>query len=223
MGGLKRPEKRAYGGVARRRKKETTHDRIIDAGLRLFARSGFDATALRDIAALAGVTHAVIRLHFGTKEELWRRSVSHMFATFRTEVTETLPANAPLNDLLRRYVLYCARHPEHVRIMLHESMSDSDRLGWMVDTFIAPAHSRLRPLLEAAIAEGVLPNVSVVSLIYMMSSASQAIFALGEEAQRIYGVDVTNPKVIDMHVKAIVAVFGTGDDATAAARPRPKR
>ncbi|MGK5553855.1 TetR/AcrR family transcriptional regulator [Actinomadura kijaniata] len=51
-------------------KGERTRARILDSATELFSRSGFHAVSLRDIAALAGLTHAGLLHHFPGKEEL---------------------------------------------------------------------------------------------------------------------------------------------------------
>ncbi|HLU96030.1 MAG TPA: TetR/AcrR family transcriptional regulator [Thermobifida alba] len=48
----------------------TARARIRLAALALFARQGFAGTSLRVIAAEAGVSHALVRHHFGSKEGL---------------------------------------------------------------------------------------------------------------------------------------------------------
>ncbi|MYW06788.1 TetR family transcriptional regulator [Streptomyces sp. SID2563] len=51
-------------------KGERTRARILDSAAELFARSGFLAVSLRDIAAHAGLTHAGVLHHFPGKEAL---------------------------------------------------------------------------------------------------------------------------------------------------------
>lgn len=48
----------------------TGRARIRMSALRLFAEHGFSSTSLRAIAADAGVSHALVRHHFGSKEKL---------------------------------------------------------------------------------------------------------------------------------------------------------
>lgn len=200
--------KRPYQGGVRSRQKLETRARILDAALKHFALLGFEGATMREIAADAAVTHAVIRLHFGTKDDLWKAAVTLLFERFAGVMEGLAEATDPLAEAISRYVRYCAYHPEHVRIMIHESVGDSDRLGWMVDHHIAPAHRALRPVLEAAMLNGRSPKVPIVSLIYMLSSAAQAPFMLGAEARRLYGVDVMDPAFVEQHVSAVLAVFG---------------
>lgn len=51
-------------------KGERTRARILDAASELFARSGFNAVSLRQIAARAGITHAGLLHHFPGKDAL---------------------------------------------------------------------------------------------------------------------------------------------------------
>src|ERR1700690_363223 len=52
------------------RPKRTTKDKLMDAAEKLFARSGFHGTSLRDITAAAGVDLALVNYHFGSKKQL---------------------------------------------------------------------------------------------------------------------------------------------------------
>ncbi|MEV4094957.1 TetR family transcriptional regulator [Streptosporangium saharense] len=55
----------------RRRDREGTRCRILDAARRLFAELGYDQVTMRLISAEAGVNIALINRYFGTKRELF--------------------------------------------------------------------------------------------------------------------------------------------------------
>lgn len=61
--------------LGRRRGPSGTRDAILEAARFAFAEKGFDATTVRDIAAMAGVDPAMINHHFGTKEKLFLATV----------------------------------------------------------------------------------------------------------------------------------------------------
>jgi AcrR family transcriptional regulator len=61
---------------ARTTKGERTRRRIIDSASELFAKSGYLAVSLRDIAAHAGLTHAGVLHHFPNKEAMLLRVLS---------------------------------------------------------------------------------------------------------------------------------------------------
>ena len=56
----------------RRRRKQQRPGEIIEAALQEFARRGFAATRLEDVAELAGVTKGTIYFYFKDKEELFK-------------------------------------------------------------------------------------------------------------------------------------------------------
>ncbi len=54
----------------RARKRVSTRQQILAAGLRLFIERGYDATTVEDIADAAGLSPATVFRYFGTKEAL---------------------------------------------------------------------------------------------------------------------------------------------------------
>ncbi|MGC7101073.1 TetR/AcrR family transcriptional regulator [Amycolatopsis lurida] len=47
-------------------------EQLLDAATRAFARAGYAATGLDEVAAEAGVTHVILYRHFASKAELYR-------------------------------------------------------------------------------------------------------------------------------------------------------
>lgn len=209
----KKISKRAYRGERREEQKRLTQARVLESALELFAQRGFDAASLRDIAARAGVTHAVIRLHFGNKAQLWQQAVDFLFRRMQSEMRpkpgepDYTDGTAGLELFVRRYVAYCARHPEHARLMLMESMHDSEQLRYAVDEHIRPAHQFLERMLKAAVADGFPLDVPAAHMTYILAAASQSIFALAHEARRIYGVDVLGDDFVAHHADAVVRLL----------------
>jgi AcrR family transcriptional regulator len=57
-------------GGRRETKRRQTHDRIFDEAMRLFRERGFDAVAVGDIAAAAGVSVPTFYAHYESKDHL---------------------------------------------------------------------------------------------------------------------------------------------------------
>lgn len=55
----------------RRRGQSTSRDAVLEAARFAFGEHGFEATTVREIAALAGVDPSLINHHFGSKEKLF--------------------------------------------------------------------------------------------------------------------------------------------------------
>ena len=76
---------------------------ILDAALPLFAAKGFDATAVPQIAAAAGVAVGTIYRYFPTKEALDAALAAAWAALFDDEILQPLPASATPRAALRTY------------------------------------------------------------------------------------------------------------------------
>jgi len=86
----------------------TARARIVAAALDRFAAHGYDAATMRDIAARAGVSTALVTHHFGTKRAL-RDECDARVARF---IAEKQDAGAPadvLGEVLGTYGPYLAR------------------------------------------------------------------------------------------------------------------
>jgi len=192
---------------------EDTRAAILKAALTLFSERGFEGAAMRDIAAAAGVEHSLLRYHFTDKASLWRAALSDLIAHMNAEMAASgraslgLPLLERFKVFLRDYVRYCARHPEHARIMVQEASGDNDRVAWIAEQIVKPQHRGLGRMLEALMDEGHLPRVPIRSLIYIVSAAAQAPFTLAYEVRHAYGVDTADEAEIEAHADALIRVL----------------
>jgi len=102
--------KRSRGG------REQTTTAILDAAEKLFSQRGFTAVSVRDIAAEAGVSHALVHRYLGSKEQVYRAMLLRRESVIRDaapdeddliEATRLMLREAVLNQ--RDYVRLLAR------------------------------------------------------------------------------------------------------------------
>lgn len=191
---------------------KATRSKILQAALELFAENGFDGASIRDIANRAGVIHGLIKYHFENKDQLWKSAVDFLFERQAKEMRapegfEQLPAEEQARDWIKRYVRYCARHPEHARIMVQESLRDTERLRWAVKTHIEPVHKTARLVSKSWIEAGVYPAIPLHAIIYIISAAAQSPFMLAPELRHGSGIDMTNPAQIDIYADALTTIL----------------
>jgi len=189
-----------------------TRSKILQAALELFAEKGFDGASIRDIANRAGVIHGLIKYHFENKDQLWKSAVDFLFERQAREMRapegfEQLSAQEQARDWIKRYVRNCARHPEHARIMVQESLRDTERLRWAVRTHIEPAHKTARLVSKSWIEAGVYPAIPLHAIIYIISAAAQSPFMLAPELRHGSGIDMTNPAQIDIYADALTTIL----------------
>ncbi|MEO1406582.1 MAG: TetR/AcrR family transcriptional regulator [Pseudomonadota bacterium] len=195
---------------------ERTRAEILQAALEEFAAHGFGASTIRGIASRIDVSHGLIRHYYKSKESLWFAAVDFLFERLRQQVQMTYEDRKAIEkgdmdifrDWLRSYVYYCARHPEHARIMIQESVSPNDRLKYVVREYVQQAHEDTLSLIDRMRANGdIVATGSSVSLIYIITGACQNIFALAAEADYSLGYDALTPEAIENHAEMVISVF----------------
>ena len=193
---------------------EETRERILDAAYEAFAKQGFEGANTRAIAATADTTHAAIRYHFGTKEELWREVVRRMYDEVAEEAELTLVSDTTgksptelLRRYLRSYARYSAANVNHALITISESVTGGERLEWMSETFIRPRHEMALSHLQKYREAGLLPDIPPVTLLYIIVSVCQMPFVLSQQMKVLYGVDMMDEAAIDAHIDAILKIF----------------
>jgi len=86
----------------RSRRKEARPAEIVAAALASFAKRGYAATKLEDVAAAAGISKGTIYLYFPTKEDLFRAVVRHaVLPNVEAAETEIASHTGSSADLLR--------------------------------------------------------------------------------------------------------------------------
>lgn len=70
--------------TSRRLPREQRREAIIRSSAKAFARCGYAATSMEDIAAAAGVTKLILYRHFASKEDLYRAVVEDVAARMGT-------------------------------------------------------------------------------------------------------------------------------------------
>lgn len=194
---------------------QETRARILQSARKVFAESGFAGANVRDIAQEAGTTHAMIRYHFGTKDELWREAVRGMFETLGEVLAEAnqqaRQQNLDLRETYRiathAYTRYCAKHPEHARITIMESISGGERFNWMIDEFVKFDHAGGKSVFEKLVRHGTLPDIPFASYIYAYVGMIQMPFVLAKEARVALDYDFLSDAAIERHADAVFNIW----------------
>ena len=82
---------------------ENTKKAILLVAADMFCTLGYERVSLRHISERAGVSHSLIRHHFGSKEKIWH-AISDELHTFMENylhtIIENIPKEAPANEKL---------------------------------------------------------------------------------------------------------------------------
>ncbi|MBT8227281.1 MAG: TetR/AcrR family transcriptional regulator [Dactylosporangium sp.] len=152
---------------------------------RAFADGGFEATSLREVTDRAGLAHGMVRHHFGTKLGLWQAVVDRAADRYRTAVApfagedagERAGVLAVTRAGVRSFLEVSARHPDLVRLLLHESVGGGDRLAYVLDRF-APVAAMMAPLFRRVQDAGYLRQFDQRAFFLFLLTTGAMPFAL---------------------------------------------
>jgi len=174
-----------------------SREALLDAAERVFAEHGFEATTLRDVAILAGVTHGLVRHHFVSKEGLWRavldRAIERYAAAMAPHAAQATDAATDTHAATRAaahgFLDVSMRHPHVVRLMLHEGVAGGSRLDYLLSRYLTMA-ATMGPLFERAHHDGYLRQFDQPSLFLFMLTAGAAPFALSALCRGVLGAEL---------------------------------
>ena len=108
----------------RRLPRAQRRQQILTAATEAFARSGFAATSLEDIAAQAGVTRVILYRHFDSKTELYQAVLDRMCARLDAHVSEPVGGftDASIDGLLEA----AAESPAGFRLLFHHAVREPE-------------------------------------------------------------------------------------------------
>jgi TetR/AcrR family fatty acid metabolism transcriptional regulator len=126
---------------------------ILDAAVRAFARKGYHACRVSEIAEEAGVAYGLVYHYFGSKEELletiFRDTWTQMLARVREVQEEGGPAGEQVRKVTALLLRTWRRDPDLVRVLVHEVTRSPEQLPRQIDEI-----SHAYKALESIVAHG---------------------------------------------------------------------
>lgn len=197
-------------GPPKRRDRDDIALLLIEAAMVEFGAHGFDGASTVAIAKRADAHQPQINYHFSSKLELWRATVSHLFDELAQAVSELPARDDPVEQFvvgLRRYVRFCADRPELNQIIMQESTDPSDRMMWIVDTYVQPRRELLMATWSELRKLGVAAPVDEALIYHVLVAVCSAPFV----AQ---GLEVflggSSEELVESHTNAVVALLLPG-------------
>jgi AcrR family transcriptional regulator len=111
-------------GPARRLPRAQRREQILAAATEAFARGGFAATSLEDIAAQASITRVILYRHFDSKSELYQAVLDRMCARLEAHVEE--PAGGFTDGSIDGLLQAAAESPAGFRLLFHYALREPE-------------------------------------------------------------------------------------------------
>jgi len=131
---------------------------ILDAAVRTFARTGYHATRVGDIAEEAGVAYGLVYHYFSSKEDLletiFRETWSETLEALRHVEESGQPAAEQLRQVTAIFLRTWRRQPDLVRVLIRE-VARSPEVQRRVDE-IGAVFDAMERIVERGQADGEL-------------------------------------------------------------------
>jgi TetR/AcrR family fatty acid metabolism transcriptional regulator len=152
MSGRRAPSARAKSGPDKRRL-------ILDAAVRVFARQGFHACRVSDIADEAGVAYGLVYHYFDSKDEvldtLFLERWNVMLELIREVDAEALPVRDKLGAIASFIVDSYQHDPDLMKVIIVEVTRAANSFGNTHIGTIREAYELIGGMISKAQAEGV--------------------------------------------------------------------
>ena len=179
------------------------HQQIIDAAIRVFARTGFYSSRVSDIAREAGIASGTIYLYFKTKDEilvtLFREKMAEWVAHVRKEIAGISDPVAKIRKLVTLHFTVLESHPALAEVVqveqrqghkffrgasAHEVSAYFDLIGSVLDEGVASGQLRndLPVKVATKVLFGAMDQVATSWVLgkraYRLADASEAVAAI---------------------------------------------
>ena len=123
---------------------------IMEAAVRAFARKGYHACRVGEIAEEAGVAYGLVYHYFGSKEEvlesIFRDTWTQMIARIKEVAESGEPANEQVRKVTALLLRTWRRDPDLVRVLVREVTRSPEQMRRQIDE-IGHAYNALQEII----------------------------------------------------------------------------
>ncbi|MEU5302013.1 TetR/AcrR family transcriptional regulator [Streptomyces noursei] len=156
---------------------------MMDAAVRTFARRGYRAASMDEIAELAGVSKPLVYLYLNSKEELFsaviRREAAALVAAVTAAVEKGAAADRQLWCGLTGFFAHTAEHPEGWAVLHQQARTQGEPFAIEVAAMRAEIVRFVAGLIGAAAKEagcaGELADREVAGLAHALVGAAESL------------------------------------------------
>jgi TetR/AcrR family transcriptional regulator, fatty acid metabolism regulator protein len=116
---------------------EAKRRQIMEAAVRAFARKGYHACRVGEIAEEAGVAYGLVYHYFGSKEQVLQEIFRDTWTQMLARIREVADSDEPASDQIRKVTALVLRtwrrDPDLVRVLVHEVTRSPEQLKRQID------------------------------------------------------------------------------------------
>lgn len=187
----------------------STHDRILLAARRLFARKGFEATTTKDLAAEAGVAEGTLFRHFANKKailvEVATQGWVEILTDLLTELSE-MGSYKAVAQVMRRRMLHVQENSDLMRVCFIEAQFHPELRDRIQTEAIAKMTDVAEAFFETAMERGIYrrTNPKIVARVFL------GMFAVSGFSHSTIVAPNASPKAMQEMAEGIADIFLNG-------------
>ncbi|HEY7750614.1 MAG TPA: TetR family transcriptional regulator C-terminal domain-containing protein [Aestuariivirgaceae bacterium] len=192
---------------------EVNVERILDAGLAVFARHGYSGARIDQIAETADMSKPNLLYYFRTKEELYRAVLTRTLDMWLKPLRELDPARSPreaLGHYIDQKLAYSRGHPAASRLFAIEIMQGAPHLSRVLSTELASLIETKKATIRKWIAEGRLANIDPYHLLFAIWAATQHYADFDAQIQTLTGKTLADDEFFEATKLAVKRIILDG-------------
>ena len=207
-------KKRHVGRPSEKNSIETSE--VLKVALKSFARLGYGGVSISSLAKKTGVADSLLHYHFGTKEELWKKSMMLAGGQILNSledifnVLDNVDGIEKLKIYIKKIVLFSASHPEFQQVVVQEVFSDSSRSNWLIEEVLKPVFGFMERTVREEQEKGTIKDVPPANLFSFIIGSVITFFARSYQMKKLYGVDCFDEGQVQNQVIVITDLIMNG-------------
>lgn len=148
------------------KEKVNTHDRILEAAIKLFSEKGFNGTTTKEIAERAEVNEALIFRHFSTKRDLYGAIIEKkinegpgielLLENHRDSKDDRLIFTAIATHMFEQ----CGTDPTFMRLLHFSALEGHDLSDMFFSTYVEYVNMLIADYIDTRIKDGTFKNLN---------------------------------------------------------------
>jgi TetR/AcrR family transcriptional regulator len=190
---------------------QAVRQQLLTAARSLFAKQGYDAVSIREVAESARVNPAMIHYYFGSKQGLYEAMLAAALAPLIERLGQLLSGSDDASALRNFFTLYMrtlGANPWMPPLILREVVAEGGRLrGWFIQQFASKGGGLLTRLIQREQAAGRIradadPSMTALSMV----SLAVFPFVAMPVASEVFGMRVRDD-YLERHIAHTERVF----------------
>lgn len=163
---------------------------ILEAGERVFARTGFTGATMAEIATEAGLPKPNLHYYFGNKGDLYRAVLArtlHEWLVPTDGITHEADPREALEAYIRAKMALSARRPDGSRVFANELLHGAPVLGELLRTELRAMVRAKCAVIDGWVAAGRMAPVDSTHLFFTIWAATQTYADFDVQVRAVLG------------------------------------